>query len=164
MKKIENLIICLIVILGLTLIVVLYFFFDSLNKQDKKEELKNCIDSAEITKLQDRINALEEQNHNVLSRNCRYIKTYYFVDYYDYQGDIPTDKYIIVDKYQEHNPIIIKYNTNDFDIVFEKGSNYEFTFTSIIEKGIESKKTIVDIRKTDRLGMDQIQESCYYHE
>ena len=130
----------------------------------KKEEIKSdeSNNSAIVDELNSKIKTLEEENNKFKSKDCRYTETYFFVDYYDYQGTVPTDKYIIVDKFQAQEPIIIRYNSSKFNINFEKGKNYEFTFTSIISNGVEDKKTVVDIKPTEKLGLEQIQESCYY--
>lgn len=133
---------------------------------NKKKEIKSdeSNNSAIVDELNSKIKTLEEENNKFKSKDCRYTETYFFVDYYDYQGDVPTEKYIIVDKFQAHEPIIIKYDSSKFNIDFEKRQNYEFTFTSLISNGVELKKTIVDIKPTDKIGLDQIQESCYYYD
>ena len=130
---------------------------------NKKEEIKSdeSINSAIVDELNSKIKILEEENNKFKSKDCIYTETYFFVDYYDYQGDVPTEKYIIVDKFQMHEPMIIKYDSSKFNIDFEKRQNYEFTFKSIVTNGVEGRKTIVDIKPTDKIGFDQIQESCY---
>ena len=153
-KKILSILFCGTLLFGLT------------GCGNKKEEIKSDggNSSTIVDELNLKIKTLEEENSKLKSKDCRYTETYFFVDYYDYQGTVPTDKYIIVDKFQAQEPIIIKYNSSEFNIDFEKGKNYEFTFTSTIKNGVEGRKIIVDIKPTDKIAFDQIQESCNYHE
>ena len=108
-------------------------------------------------------NRLKEQINNKqedVKEECTYTETYNFIEYYDFIGTVPTSKFVVVSKFQEFSPKIIEYNESKFNIEFEKGSNYEFTFTSEIRNGRIDYPRLINIVKTDKVGLDQIQESC----
>ena len=157
--KLQKIIIGILIlgILGVCILLV----FDKRNIIKEKNNLKD-----EVKSLKEELN-IEKQKQDTKNsdivedtKECTYTKTYFFIDYYDYQGDVPSEKYIIVDQFQDHAPKIIKYSTNMFDIDFEKGANYEFTFKSGIRNGIIEDDWLINIEKTDKLGMEQVEESC----
>lgn len=149
------------IIIGiLTIGIVSSCIFLAINKSKIMKENKKL--KEQISTIENEL-AIEKEKSNKQNdkiSSCTYTKTYYFIDYLDFEGDIPTDKYIIVDKFQTNEPQIIKYDSSKFNIDFEKNTNYEFTFTSGVLDGKEFKKTVTNINKTDKLGLDQIQEEC----
>lgn len=150
------------IIIGILIIGILgACIFLGISKSKTIKDNKNL--KEEITKLKNELKLKQEGNTDGLisdTKECTYTVTYRFVDYYDYEGSVPESKFIVVDKFQEFSPEIIEYNTNTFNINFEKGSNYEFTFKAGIRNGRLVKQTLINIVKTDKTGLDQIQESC----
>lgn len=154
--KIQKIIIGVLIILVLGACILLAL--DKRKYVSENNKLKN-----ENSKLQEQLN---KENSNISNdkkeeiNTCTYTKTYRFIEYYDFQGEVPTAKFIVVDQFQIHSPIIIEYNSSNFNIDFEKNSYYEFTFTSLVNDYGESKKNVTNIVKTDKTGIDQINESC----
>lgn len=145
-----------VLILGI-ISALIYLMFDKqkliINNKNLKKEIENLNEQ-----LNEKNNIKENINEEI--KNCTYTKTYYFIDYLDFIGTVPTDKYIIVDKFQTQEPEIIKYNSSNFDIELEKNAYYEITFSSVISDGKEFKKMVTNIVKTDKIGFEQIQQNC----
>ncbi len=158
-KKILYVVISLLLV-GVIILAVLLFNSKNSNKKkiDKlQEQVSNM--TTNNNKLNDKIKELEN-NSGKKSGTCTYTKTYLFIDYLDYQGDVPTDKYIIVDIFQSRTPEIIKYNSSEFNIDFANNKYYEFTFKASLLDGQINKESLIDVKTTDRLGLDQVQENC----
>lgn len=83
---------------------------------------------------------------------CEFTKTYRVVDLLKYTGATGTEKFALVDRYQEFKPEVIEYK----NIELEKNKSYEITYS--VNKN-ETK--IINIKETSKEGMDQIQEECH---
>ncbi len=115
----------------------------------------------------------ENKNENEdlpIGKTCEYTRTYRFVDYYDYEGTVPSVYFIVFDTYQAYSPIILELNKNDFPKNFEKGKNYEITYRRTFNSinttygnGIDYREIITKIEETDKEGMDQVQDSCIFN-
>ena len=162
MKSRDKVLFVVVSLLLVGVIILAVLFFNSKNSNKKKidklqEQVSNM--TTNNNELNDKIKKLEN-NSGKKSGTCTYTKTYLFIDYLDYQGDGPTDKYIIVDIFQSRTPEIIKYNSSEFNIDFANNKYYEFTFKASLLDGQINKESLVDVKQTDRLGLDQIQENC----
>lgn len=138
---------------------VCYYYFNS--KLDYANDIieKNKIKIQEYKAIIDDLNSKNNNSAEIQENyNCIYTQTFYIVGDYSYKGTVPTDKFIVVDKYQNLYPQIIKYNKDKFS--FEKGKTYEITFESLVSDGKEIKRSIKEISLTDKQGMEQKQESC----
>ena len=158
MKKIiPILLILIIIVLGSLL------FIEKKNYNTRKNDLEK-----ELAVLQDKNESLEEEIKttnekldNFQNWTCEYTQTFFYVGNYEYTANVPTHKFIVVDKFQEFSPIILEINTSEFDINFEKGKKYEITFQDSSNNKISyDKPVITSIVETDKLGFDQVQESC----
>lgn len=162
MKSREKVLFVVVSLLLVGVIILAVLLFNSKNSNKKKidklqEQVSNM--TTNNNELNDKIKELEN-NSGKKSGTCTYTKTYLFIDYLDYQGDVPTDKYIIVDIFQSRTPEIIKYNSNEFNIDFANNKYYEFTFKASLLDGQINKESLIDVKPTDRLGLDQVQENC----
>ena len=162
MKSREKVLFVVASLLLVGVIILAVLLFNSKNSNKKKidklqEQVSNM--TTNNNELNDKIKKLEN-NSGKKSGTCTYTKTYLFIDYLDYQGDVPTDKYIIVDIFQSRTPEIIKYNSSEFNIGFANNKYYEFTFKASLLDGQINKESLIDIKPTDRLGLDQVQENC----
>ncbi len=163
MKSREKVLFVVVSLLLVGVIILAVLLFNSKNSNKKKidklqEQVSNM--TTNNNELNDKIKELENNSSNKKSGTCTYTKTYLFIDYLDYQGDVPTDKYIIVDIFQSRTPEIIKYNSSEFNIDFANNKYYEFTFKASLLDGQINKESLIDVKPTDRLGLDQVQENC----
>lgn len=162
MKSREKVLFVVVSLLLVGVIILAVLLFNSKNSNKKKidklqEQVSNM--TTNNNELNDKIKELEN-NSGKKSGTCTYTKTYLFIDYLDYQGDVPTDKYIIVDIFQSRTPEIIKYNSSEFNVDFANNKYYEFTFKASLLDGQINKESLIDVKSTDRLGLDQVQENC----
>lgn len=162
MKSREKVLFVVVSLLLVGVIILAVLLFNSKNSNKKKidklqEQVSNM--TTNNNELNDKIKKLEN-NSGKKSGTCTYTKTYLFIDYLDYQGDVPNDKYIIVDIFQSRTPEIIKYNSSEFNIDFANNKYYEFTFKASLLDGQINKESLIDVKLTDRLGLDQVQENC----
>lgn len=162
MKSREKVLFVVVSLLLVGVIILAVLLFNSKNSNKKEidklqEQVSNM--TTNNNELNDKIKELEN-NSGKKSGTCTYTKTYLFIDYLDYQGDVPTDKYIIVDIFQSRTPEIIKYNSSEFNIDFANNKYYEFTFKASLLDGQINKESLIDVKPTDRLGLDQVQENC----
>ena len=162
MKSREKVLFVVVSLLLVGVIILAVLLFNSKNSNKKKidklqEQVSNM--TTNNNELNDKIKELEN-NSGKKSGTCTYTKTYLFIDYLDYQGDVPTDKYIIVDIFQSRTPEIIKYNSSEFNVDFANNKYYEFTFKASLLDGQINKESLIDVKLTDRLGLDQVQENC----
>ena len=162
MKSREKVLFVVVSLLLVGVIILAVLLFNSKNSNKKKidklqEQVSNM--TTNNNELNDKIKELEN-NSGKKSGTCTYTKTYLFIDYLDYQGDVPNDKYIIVDIFQSRTPEIIKYNSSEFNIDFANNKYYEFTFKASLLDGQINKESLIDVKPTNRLGLDQVQENC----
>ena len=162
MKSREKVLFVVVSLLLVGVIILAVLLFNSKNSNKKKidklqEQVSNM--TTNNNELNDKIKKLEN-NSGKKSGTCTYTKTYLFIDYLDYQGDVPNDKYIIVDIFKSRTPEIIKYNSSEFNIDFANNKYYEFTFKASLLDGQINKESLIDVKLTDRLGLDQVQENC----
>lgn len=154
------------IILVITLIVTAFGIISYLNFRSENNELEEKIISSETanenlrTEIKDLNEKLDLITEKAQTYECRYTETYRYVDKYAYNGAVPELKFIVVDKYQEFTPIIFSLDTNRFKINFEKNQTYEFTFLSSMIGEVEGTRNIIDIKKTDKMALEQTQESC----
>lgn len=163
MKSREKILYVVVSLLLVGVIILAVLLFNNKNNNKKEidklqEQVSNM--TTNNNELNDKIKDFENNSSNKKSGTCTYTKTYLFVDYLDYQGDVPTDKYIIVDQFQSRTPEIIKYNNSEINIDFVNNKYYEFTFKASLLDGQINKESLIDVKPTDRLGLDQVQENC----
>lgn len=93
--------------------------------------IKELLSTIVIGKLNDTDN---NPNMNIsLQKTCEYIRTFRFIDYYNYKGNVPEEFYIILDQYQSNNPFIERLSTTKFEKNFIKNQNYEITYKTTID-------------------------------
>lgn len=96
---------------------------------------------------------------------CTFTKTYRIVDIMDYKAEDDSLKFIVIDQFQVQEPFIIKL-TKDQVSQLKKDEHYEFTFEGKKkyknnEKAeIFDKFELIELNKTDKVGLNQLQESC----
>lgn len=123
-------------------------------------------------------NTINNSTHNYISKtyDCSFTVTYRVVNLLeDYIYDDPTYSYIVVDKFQQHNPIS-HYLPSNLKETLEPNKYYEFTYhikgnghiedihdiiNNIHTNHLDNEKLSVtlSIKETDKLGLDQIQEN-----
>lgn len=131
-------------------------------KGNLESNLNKYID--ENKNLQNDIKTSNEKLNSYKNKTCEYTRTFLYLGDYKYTADVPTHKFIIVDRFQEHSPQILEINTEEFDIDFKPRHNYEITFSESINNSSYDKPTIKEIKETDKVGLDQIQEGCNFIE
>lgn len=103
---------------------------------------------------------IEERNEITFTRTYRIVKIL------EYEDNTNEFNYIVLDKFQEFNPYIIKIKKELSANLYEDCS-YEFTFKGIYIKDFDysnirdlfNKFNIVNITLTNKSGLDQVQES-----
>ena len=156
------------VVASISFILILFSFFvfswirgSQYKEHNKKLQQQMVQQSNQLLELGQKIQQLQESQVGIQDeKTCTYTQTFLYIEDYAYQGDVEGEKFIIVDQFQVHSPMILKIQTEKFPISFEKGNAYEFTFYSSIQQGIEYKKTIQKIEVTDKVGLEQTQETC----
>ena len=88
-----------------------------------------------------------------------YTQTFRYIEDYEYSGEAPSVRHIVVDQFQAFNPTIIPVNTGRFDVDFIKDHFYEITFRTFISgKGTSDKVEIIKIIETEKVAFEQVQE------
>ena len=157
-RKMHNLIIVLLILIILVLgILLIYIFNDKKKVNDSNLELKEELKSymSKNNEQEEEIELLKAKEEN---EYCEYTQTFFYLGDYEYQADVPINKFIIMDKFQEHEPRIFTINTEKFNIDFKYKHNYEITFA--VNNNDYDKAYIINIVETDKLGLDQVQETC----
>lgn len=103
---------------------------------------------------------IEEKNEITFTR------TYRIVEILEYEDTINEFSYIILDKFQEFNPYIVKLKKKQATNLHENNC-YEFTFKGTYIKNFDysnirqlfNEFEIVNISVTNKSGLDQIQET-----
>ena len=107
--------------------------------------------------------------------NCTFTRTHHVVDLLeDYRGEVPESTFILVDHFQDHYPQVL-HIPNTMRDGLEVSKYYEFTYTILRNNNYQSENDILNdlvgdvisnnfeidlvIRETDRLGLEQINES-----
>lgn len=151
----------LMVVFGLVSVVLIGYIV-----YDKVLEYSFIEDSYESS-INSEVNNTEE--------SCTFTRTHHIVDLLeDYRGEVPESTFILVDHYQDHYPQVL-HIPNTMRDGLEVNKNYEFTYTILRGNDYESENDILDdlvgdvisnnfeidlvIRETDRLGLEQNNES-----
>lgn len=108
---------------------------------------------------------LENNNNNdnaIDNSKCSFINTLKVVSVLDYQSQDNETKYLVVDFFQGSMPFIVKTKLNTSDLL--ENQYYEFTFDGF-KRNYENDYDlilfdVIKIEKTDKIGLDQINESC----
>lgn len=102
-------------------------------------------------------------NANQQLKEVYFTRTYYVVKDLELTDHTGNFHYYVINQFQEDDPTVIKVE-NQF--ILEENKNYEFTFRGeIIEKedykikDIFDNLDIIQIKETDKTGLDQVQES-----
>jgi len=142
-----------------------------------KRELQN-----DKSKLNEKINYLENQIQDLIHQNeilnnqlyhqpevpedtsvCTFTRTFYYLSTLDYQ-QVPEEKWVILHAFEDR-PFLLRIE-KDFGTKFEKNTAYEITFTGRLADNDDNlnQYKIVAIRKTNKVGMAQVQEPCRVEE
>ena len=109
------------------------------------------------------LNTQETENISEDTEKSEYIKTYNIIQKLDISDETENYDFYVIQQFQDNdNPVLIKvektYN-------LEEGENYEIILYGVKEEGktytqneIFENFEIQDIRKTDKTGLDQIQD------
>lgn len=109
------------------------------------------------------LNTQETENISEDTEKLEYIKTYNIIQKLDISDETENYDFYVIQQFQDNdNPVLIKvektYN-------LEEGENYEIVLYGVKEEGktytqneIFENFEIQDIRKTDKTGLDQIQD------
>lgn len=110
--------------------------------------------------------------------DCSFTKTYRVVNLLEnYVAEVPEESYIVLDAYQDHNCFTHKIDP-EIKKNLEVNKFYEFTYTlhgiGIVNdmedvrdkisflnsiKSDNSLKVLLEVKKTDKIGLEQVQES-----
>lgn len=164
MKK--SILYILIVLLIASLVGLVYLFVDNNKLQadikDYKLQIKELNNNDENNDKTDDTSNLDD------TKSCTYTETYQFLDYYENDNLFSSESTfnIILEKFQSKNgPKIESLNKSTFDKNFVKGKNYEITYKKTVtfyNGNTYESYNILDIKLTDKEGLDQIQENCKY--
>lgn len=130
------------------------------------------------TTLLDKENNIDNTNSNKeLYYDCSFTKTYRVVNLLEnYIAEVPEESYIVLDAYQVHNCFTHKISP-EIKKNLEANKFYEFTYTlhgiGIVNdmedvrdkisflnsiKSDNSLKVLLEVKKTDKIGLEQVQE------
>lgn len=93
-----------------------------------------------------------------INLECTYTQTFKYIEDYEYKGATNIERFIVVERFQEFIPSILM--INDENILKDElitNNFYEITFVRDVISGTYSIK---EIKGTDKLGLDQTQETC----
>ena len=122
-----------------------------------------------------------DSNNKVLDYNCSFTKTFRFIQKVDYETYVDGTTYIVGDIYQSYEPLLLIVD-NDTAGKMERNKYYEFTYTlkgkmreteidemnkinALVkntydkEHGVGSNKAYLEVKETDKIGLNQTQES-----
>ncbi len=106
---------------------------------------------------------LEEEEKN--EKECTFIRTYIVKDILDFQIEGEDSKYVILDQFQINEPFLVKLKNNQVSKL-EQNKFFEFTFTGSTkhrkseQNFIFKNYKLTTIKSTNKIGLEQIQESC----
>ena len=108
-------------------------------------------------------NVAQENAENENTTDVEFVRTFYIVANLNQTDAVAENNFYVINQYQTFNPIVIKI---DKKYNLEEKENYEFTFkgTKIDGKDYNNEEIfdcfeITNIEKTDKLGMEQIQDA-----
>lgn len=155
----------------LTLIPIIMFFILIFQNILLNNKLDKCNDKKDNTTNSEK-QPIYQNSVNIY--DCQFTVTYKIVNLLeDYTYEVPEYSYIVVDKFQDHQPITHKIPTelkNNLKI----NKNYEFTYhikgTGNIENiydiinnidiiNTNTYTTTLSIKETDKTGLEQIQQN-----
>lgn len=164
MKK--SILYILIVLLIASLTGLVYLFIDNNKLQadikDYKLQIKELNNNDKNNDKTDDTSNLDD------TKSCTYTETYKFLDYYENDDLFYSDSTfnIILEEFQSKTgPKIESLNKSEFDKNFVKGKNYEITYKKTVtfyNGNTYESYNILDIKLTDKEGLDQIHEICKY--
>ena len=149
------------------------------NAKLKRAEEKTNDYIEQITKLTEKINILTSENENLKNKlekyepeileegNCKFTKTYHVIDIMDnYEPeDDNSSKFVILVQYAIQQPFIVNL-PNDKVVLLTEGEDYEFSFSGSKKyKKSENQEIftnfeLINVKKSDKVGLDQVQEEC----
>lgn len=139
---------------------------NQLKEENEKLKDENITLSERIINVTEENNSLKEEleNEDLGELECQFIRTYIVKDFLEYTTDEKDkEEFIVLDQFQENDPFLIKLN-NSYNL--EKNKFYEFTFKGSTKHRKSEQKflfknyTLASVELTDKLGLEQIQESC----
>lgn len=157
MKKIIPYLLSLVLLIMLIITILLY--------RNEVNELNTKVDKCKTETKTDNKSETDTSNKTII-KECTYVRTYEFKDYYNYTQLSDNNYYVVLDTYLSKNgPVIESLTTDLFPKEFVKGNNYEITYHSEIRYNeenniISESKEIVSVKKTDKTGMEQEQSAC----
>lgn len=127
----------------------------NIQNENQKEEIE--MQANIIRSLNNKLDKEEQIEYT----KCKSTLTFNVIDILDYTGPVLGYKYVLVDKFQEFEPYIIRLKET-FKI--DKNKNYEITFYGYqnidnIETLINSSE-IMSVIETSKQGMEQINKYC----
>jgi len=151
MKKVVYLIITLVLltigVLGVLKIYQLKKDNSALSKEIEQLNISKQSLTIEKAKLEEKLNP---------NTKCSITKTLQYIETINYVGQA-NERFAVFTQFQTFSPILLRINET-FNIEFEKDQYYEIKFEGNSEN--ITNMTIKSIAKTDKIGFDQIQESC----
>lgn len=173
-KKIFDILITCFIIALLGVFIYQLVNNNQLSSNEQKLQQDNSKLQEKIEYLEGQVQTLITQNDNLNNqlyhqpeipedtRTCTFIRTFHYLDTLEYK-QTPEEKWIIFQAFQDH-PFILRIE-NDFGINFEKSAAYEITFTGRVSNNDDlSQYKIISIHKTNKVGMEQLQEPCRVEE
>lgn len=105
----------------------------------------------------------EVKNNEIIDTSkCSFINTLKVISVLNYQSQDNETKYLVVDFFQGSIPFIIKTKLNTNDLI--NNQYYEFTFNGYKKDYVDDDNLslfdVIRIEKTNKVGFDQINESC----
>ncbi len=137
---------------------------NQLKEENEKLKDENITLNERIINVTEENNILKEEleNEDLGESECQFIRTYIVKDFLEYTTD-EKEKFVVLDQFQENDPFLIKLN-NSYNL--EKNKFYEFSFKGSTkyrkseQKFLFKNYTLKSVELTDKLGLEQIQESC----
>ena len=154
MKKSSKLIV-------ITLIIIMLLLLSGYSIKRIMKRETNDIFTGRNTIKSEQTNIPEEK----YKENISFIRTYRVVADLNETDQTGQYNFVVVEQYQVEEPVVIKL---DKQYKIEENANYEISFNGIkiLEKEYSIKEIfenfqIVSVKKTNKIGLDQIQDKIY---
>lgn len=134
------------------------------SNQHLKEANQNL--SSTVETLNEKITTLQKQVNQsgtgeIVHQPCQFVRTYRFINFVTYDA-VSDAKFALVEEFQGSRPMIAKLTPEQAQNM-KKGNYYEFTLQGTTEFGNRNDLdfyTINTVTSTNKIGLEQTQESC----
>lgn len=135
---------------------MIYIILTNINTRSKTKIITENLNSSNIE------DNYEEDYANIKSEEKEYIKTYNVIQKIDLSDETGNYDYYVIKQFQDNEPVLIRVKNK---YILEEGENYEIILYGAKKEGksysqreIFEEFEIINITKTDKIGLEQTQE------